>query len=91
MIEMLMMILARLETVGDCFFTFEDGHFDVTLCDFEGFDSHWSEIMRDYVDEEMVNALFELLDRAEYTEGDYYVTYFFNDCSLELGYTSMDI
>lgn len=91
MIEMLMMILTRLETVGDCFFTFEDGCFDVTLCDFEGFDSHWAEVMRDYADEEMVNALFELLDQAEHTEGDYYIAYFFEDCSLELGYTSMDI
>lgn len=91
MFEMLMMVLTRLETVGDCFFTEEDGHFDVTMCDFEGFDSHWCEVMRDYADEEMVDALFELLDRADRTEGDYYVTYYFEDCDLELGFTSFDI
>ena len=91
MFEMLMMILSRLVTSGDCFFEVEDEHFDVTLCDFDGFDNDWGEIMRDYEDEEMVEALFELLEHADHTEGDYYVTYYFEDCSLELGYTSMDI
>lgn len=91
MFEMLMMILSRLETSGDCILEIEGNHFDVTLCDFEGFDSNWSEVMREYEDEEMVEALFEVLDRAERTEGNYYVTYYFDDCSLELGYTSMDI
>ena len=91
MTEMLMMVLTRLETSGDCYFDFEDGCFDVTMCDFEGFDEDWGEIMRDYEDEEMVGTLFELLDRAERTEGDFYVTYYFEDCSLELGYASFDI
>ena len=91
MFEMLMMVLTRLETSGDCYFTEEEGCFDVTLCDFEGFDEDWDEVMREYEDEEMIDALFELLDRAERTEGDFYVTYFFEDCSLELGYASYDI
>lgn len=91
MTEILMMVLTRLEDSGDCFFDFEDGCFDVTLCDFEGFDDNWHEVMRDYENEEMVDVLFKLLDRAERTEGDFYVTYFFKDCSLELGYTSFDI
>lgn len=91
MFEMLFMVLTRLETSGDCFFSEEDGCFDVTLCDFEGFDDEWEEVMREYEDEEMVDALFELLDRAERVEGNFYRTYYFEDCSLELGYTSMDI
>lgn len=91
MYEMLTMVLTRLETSGDCSFIEEDGRFDVTLCDFEGFDSNWEEVMREYEDAEMVDALFELLDRAERVEGDFYRTYYFEDCSLELGYTSMDI
>ena len=47
--------------------------------------------MREYEDAEMVDALFEVLDRAERTEGDFYTTYYFADCSLELGYASYDI
>ena len=91
MFEMLMMVLSRLATSGDCFFEIEGTHFDVTLCDFEGFDANWCEVEREYVDTEMIDALDELLERADRTEGDYYVTYYFEDCSLELGYTSMDI
>lgn len=91
MFEMIMMILTRLETVGDCTFTVDGTHFDVTLCDFDGFDSHWCEIEREYVDADMIDALYEVLERADRTEGDYYVTYYFTDCSLELGYGSMDI
>lgn len=91
MIEMLMMVLTRLETSCDCGFDFEDGHFEVTMNDFDGFDADWCEVMREYEDEEMVDALFELLDRAERTEGDMYRTYFFEDCDLTLGYASYDI
>lgn len=91
MTEMLMMVLTRLETSDDCYFDFEDGCFDVTLNDFDGFDNEWSEVDREYQDEEMVDALFELLDRAERVEGDFYRTYYFEDCELTLGYTSMDI
>ena len=91
MFEMLMMVLTRLETSDDCTFYEADRHFDVTLCDFDGFDDDWSEVMRDYADQEMVDDLFELLDRADRTEGDFYVTYYFEDCSLTLGYESYDI
>lgn len=91
MFETLFTILTRLETTGDCSFTEEDGRFDVTLCDFEGFDSNWEEVMREYEDAEMVDALFEVLDCAKRTEGNFYTTYYFTDCSLELGYASYDI
>ena len=91
MFEMLMMVLTRLETSGDCTFYEDDHCFDVTMCDFDGFDENWSEIMRDYADQEMVDAFYELLDRADRTECDFYVTYYFEDCTLELGYASYDI
>ena len=91
MFETLFTILTRLEATCDCRFEEEDRHFDVTLCDFDGFDSDWCEVMREYKDAEMVDALFKALDRAERTEGDFYVTYYFEDCSLELGFDSFDI
>ena len=91
MFEMLVMVLDRLSDSGDCLFFVDGTEFDVTMCDFEGFDDEWEEVMRDYEDQEMVDAFFELLDRADRVEGDYYRTYYFEDCSLELGYASYDI
>ena len=91
MFEMLVMVLDRLADSGDCRFSVDGTEFDVTMCDFDGFDDEWDEVMRDYEDEEMVDALFELLDRAERVEGDFYHTYYFEDCTLELGFDSYDI
>ena len=91
MFETLFTILTRLETTGDCSFTEEDRFFDVTLNDFVGFTDDWDEIYRDYKDAEMVDALFEVLNRADSNDGKFYTTYRFADCSLRLGYSSYDI
>ena len=95
MFDTIYTILNRLETSNDVtgFWEPDEGttHFDVTLNDFDGFDEEWNEIDRDWADPEMVKAFYEVLDTAERTEGDYYVTYYWADCSLTLGYTSYDI
>lgn len=95
MFEIIYTILTRLETSNDVtgFWEPAEGttHFDVNLNDSEGFDEEWNEIYRNWADSEMVEAFFEVLDTAERTEGDYYVTYYWADCSLTLGYTSYDI
>ena len=38
-----------------------------------------------------IDALFEVLDRADSNDDDFYTTYRFADCSLRLGYASYDI
>ena len=72
MFEALEMILSRLESCGDAYVMRYDDYWSVTLVDFVGFDEHWSEVGREYVDSEMVEALEELLDSCEevqYGEG----------------------
>lgn len=81
---------------GDNFMDEEDGfqpgnEYHITLEDFEGFDENWSEIMRDFNDEEMIDALFDLLHQADEIEDDFYVRYHFADFSVVVGYASYDI
>jgi hypothetical protein len=92
MFEAFEMIIARLtasedvsvdRVVGSCYY--------ITVDDFEGFDDDYCEVMRDYADEEMIDALFELLESAESIEGDMYRTYRFADFSVRVGFTSYDI
>jgi len=66
--------------------------YDVTLQDFEGFDDKWSEVMRDYENEELVDAfLAALKEQALRCEGDFYYIYYFNGFCVQLGYASYDI
>lgn len=66
--------------------------FRVTLNDFEGFDENWSEIDREYDDEDAVDAFLEMLERECVSqEGDFYVTYHFDGFDVKLGYESFNI
>ncbi len=92
MFETFQMIMTRLEASEDAFIDYVRGtEYHITINDFEGFDEDWSEVERDYADEEMVEALEEFLECAERTEGDYYVTYYFEGFSVVVGYASFDI
>ena len=95
MFETIYTILTRLDASEDVLGFWEPAegstHFRVDLNDFEGFTDEGEEIDREWSDPEMVEAFYEVLDTAERTEGDYYVTYYWADCSLTLGYTSYDI
>ena len=95
MFETIYTTLTRLDASNDVigFWEPDEGttHFNVTLDDFEGFTDEGEEIDREWSDPEMVEAFYEVLNTAERTEGDYYVTYYWADCSLTLGYTSYDI
>ena len=64
----------------------------ITLEDFEGFDEHWHEIMREYDNEEAVNALLDWLETnsTEHHE-DFYTYYNFPDFQVIVGYSSFDI
>lgn len=91
MFEIIYTILTRLAQSGDASWSVNDHAFRVDLNDFEGFDDDWSEVMRDYEDPDMVEALMEILDQANDSDGGFYETFFFDDCTLKLGYTSYDI
>lgn len=71
-------------------YDYEDGTYDLTFNDFEGFDEDWSEIFREYDHPEEVDALERLLDELPH-EGDFYVEYQLEDCVVTVGYTSFDI
>lgn len=88
------MMVAAIEALGADASMWErsDGMIDVTLEDFEGFDEDWSEIDREYDDEEAVDAFLEMLEaECSSQEGDFYVVYHFEDFDVQLGYASFDI
>ena len=62
----------------------------ITIEDFEGFDEHWHEIMREYDNEEAVNALLDWLG-ANCIEQciDLYTGYKFPDFQVIVGYASL--
>jgi len=72
----------------------EDGgtRYDVTVEDFEGFTADWSEIDREIVREDLLDAFLEALTaQAIMKEGDFYRTYYFEGYTIHLGYASYDI
>lgn len=87
------MMVAAVEALGADAWMDDDGDcIDVTLYDFEGFDTDWSEIMRPYDDPEAVRAFEQMLDAECLSrEGDFYVVYHFDGFSVCLGYASFDI
>ena len=87
-------LMERFETLGeDAFvFQFSETRLSLTLHDFVGFDEHWSEIYRDYDDEDAVDALLAWMgETCDYQEGDFYTDYHFGDIVVTLGFSSMDI
>lgn len=88
------MMVAAVEALGEDVSLWErsDGTLDVTVEDFEGFDDDWSEVDREFDDEEAVDAFLEMLERECVSqEGDFYVTYHFDGFDVQLGYASFDI
>jgi hypothetical protein len=88
------MMLTAIEALGAdaSLWDEEDYCLDVTLEDFEGFDADWSEVDREYDDEEAVEAFLEMLEaECSSREGDFYVVYHFEGFDVQLGYASFDI
>lgn len=86
-------ITAQLDRISaDSWYTVTDNHIDLTIDDFEGFDENWSEVDREFVDEDAVNEVLEWLEEnADGVDGDFYHYYHFGDIVVEVGYTSFDI
>jgi hypothetical protein len=87
------MMIAAIDALADDALLWDDGHcLHVTLEDFEGFDSNWDEIMREYDDPDAVEAFLEMLDdECVSSEGDFYVTYHFDGFDVRVDYSSYDI
>ena len=88
------MMVAAIENLGAdaSMYEYADGMIAVTLEDFEGFDDDWSEIDREYDNEEAVDAFLEMLEaECSSKEGDFYRVYHFEGFNVQLGYASFDI
>lgn len=87
------MMVTAIEALGADASLWEDENMlDVTFEDFEGFDDDWSEVDREYDDEEAVDAFLEMLERECVSqEGDFYVVYHFEGFDVQVGYASFDI
>lgn len=91
MMELVGMMMQAQEN-GDAFVDFYGDALHFTVNDFEGFDDDWSEVFREFVNAELVEAIEEALDEmADKIVGDFYVEYHFGNAVVELGYTSYDI
>ena len=82
MFEKLMAMVNALVEVEDVYFREYENTLYITVNDFEGFGEHYEEIDREFVNEELVNELIELIKRANYTIENY---------TIELHYSSEDI
>lgn len=93
---MLEKIIAMLEKIHE-----EDGwyrvdadenYIDLTINNFDGFDDEWNEVDHEF---ENLDAVEEVLDwleeNADSKEGDLYISYYFGEVEVEVGYTSFDI
>ena len=87
------MMKKAIEDLGDdATLWVHDDVLDVTFEDFEGFDDDWDEVMREYDDEDAVDAFIEMLEReCVAKEGDFYATYLFDGFKVKVGYASYDI
>lgn len=87
------MVIALIESLGEdaSYWTDSEGKIHMTIEDFEGFDSHWSEIMRDYDEDAVEAALAQLAASAIKWCEDFYSCYYFDGFCVEVGYSSYDI
>ena len=82
MFEKLMTMVNALVEVEDVYFREYENTLYITVNDFEGFGEHYEEIDREFVNEELVEELVELIKNANYTIENY---------TIELNYSSEDI
>lgn len=69
-----------------------DNEYAIEFDNFDGFDERGCEIFREYNKPELVDLIVGWLDEnALSIEDDYYMVYHFEDCSVQVGYTSYDI
>ena len=86
-------IIAQLDAVAqDVTYWVGEGTIFVTIEDFEGFDENWSEIDRELVDADAVDAMLDWLQtHADSYTDDYYLVCQFGEWEVSVGYSSFDI
>ena len=86
-------IITQLDRISeDSWYDVNDNRIDLTINDFEGFDEHWREIDREFVDEDAVGEVLKWLEEnADCVDGYLYRYYHFGEIVVEVGYTSYDI
>ena len=86
-------IIAQLDRISaDSSYEIDGNLISLTIDDFDGFDENWSEIERDFVDENAVDEVLEWLEKnADLVEPDFYSQYHFGEIVVEVGYASYDI
>ena len=86
-------MIAAIEALGDdASYDVVDRTINVTLCDFDGFDDDWCEVMRNYDNEQAVEDFLKMLaDECLSFNDDFYKDYEFGDFTVSLGYESFDI
>jgi hypothetical protein len=75
------MITAQLDRVlEDVSYEVHEDYIDLTIEDFGGYDKHWREIEREFVDEDAVDEVLDWLEEhADKVEGDFYRYYYFGE------------
>ena len=67
-------------------------HYEVIFDDFDGFDDDWNEIERPFENEDAIEQLYAWLEKnCNEKEDTLYEYYYFDDFSVEIGYSSYDI
>ena len=87
--KMMMEMLEAIRKAGDAVYSVHHDTYWVTVLDFDGFDENWSEVMRDYADEEQVEEFEDWLEEHASSVEDGY--YHFEGFSVHLGYACDDI
>ena len=80
-------ITTQLDRISaDSWYNVNGNYIALTIDDFEGFDENWSEVDREFVDEDAVEEVLEWLEEnADYIDGDFYCCYRFGDIMVVVG------
>lgn len=93
--EMILDIITRLVDCDDCYFrTTSNGIYDVEMNDFEGFGDDGSEEYRDFANDDLVDALFDILDSVsteKITHWSGHVTYTVDGHTFDITWSSNEI
>ena len=85
-------VMNLINTLNDDVIVFEHGDtIRVTVCDFEGFDADWNEVMREYNEGKVNEVIDALVDNANEVVSNLYTYISFDGFTVILGYESFDI
>ena len=85
-------MMNRLEAVGDIDVITMKYGYAITINDFGGFDDDWCEIDREFkLPDLLTEFLNRLVNEALMVKGNYYITYYFEDSLIRVGYASYDV